>query len=180
MRFRLATALVLTLSCALAAAQTRVYESKDKTGPVFSDQPSPGARELTLPAANVMQGNAPAPQQAAPPQGLPVYRLLNILSPESKGTVHSNTGAFDVRVQAAPELRAGDRIRVRLDGNLIGRDFQSTAISLTDADWQAAASSSNIEHTLQVAIVDKDGKLLIESSPVSFYARRTTAGQGRR
>jgi len=180
MKLRLSIGLLLALCSALAAAQTKVYESKDKAGPVFSDQPSPSAKELTLPPPNVMPGNAPAPQQAAPQQALPVYRLLNILSPEGKGTVHSNTGAFDVRVQAAPELRAGDRILVKLDGTLIGRDFQSTAISLTDADWQAATNSSNIEHTLQVAIVDKDGKLLIESSPVSFYARRTTAGQGRR
>ena len=179
MKIHLSIGLLLALCAALAAAQTKVYESKDKSGPVFSDQPSPGAKELTLPPPNVMPGSAPQ-QQAAPQPALPAYRLLNILSPEDKGTVHSNTGDFDLRVQAAPELRAGDRIRVKLDGTLIGRDFQSTAISLTDADWQAAASSSSIEHTLQVAIVDGNGKLLIESPPVSFYARRTAAGQGRR
>ena len=180
MRSRLSIALMLSLSCAFAAAQTKVYESKDKSGPVFSDQPAPGARELTLPPPNVMPSTTPAPQQAAPQPALPVYRLLNILSPEDKGTVHSNTGAFDVRLQAAPELRAGDRIRVTLDGNLIGRDFRSTAISLTDTDWQAAASNASIEHTLQAAIVDANGKVLIESSPATFYARRTAAGQGRR
>ena len=180
MSIRLSICLLLTLCGTLAAAQTKVYESKDKSGPVFSDQPSPGAKELTLPPPNVMPGTTPAPQQAAPQPALPVYRLLNILSPEDKGTVHSNTGAFDVRLQASPELRAGDRIRVKLDGNPIGRDFRSTAISLTDADWQASASSASIEHTLQATIVDKDGKVLIESSAVTFYARRTTAGQGRR
>ena len=180
MRVRPAIGLLLALLGAAAAAQTKIYESKDSAGPVFSDQPSPGAKELTLPPPNVMPGNAPAAPPAAPQQALPAYRLLNILTPENKGTVHTNTGAFDLRVQTAPELRAGDRIRVRLDGNLVGRTFASTAIGLTEADWQAAASNASVEHTLQVAIVDRDGKLLIESAPVSFYAHRTTAAQRKR
>ena len=94
--------------------------------------------------------------------------------------MHTNTGAFDVRLQTSPELRAGDRIRVRLDGKQIGRDFRSTAIGLTEADWQAAANDASVEHTLQVTIVDGDGKVLIESAPISFYARRTTATQRKR
>jgi hypothetical protein len=133
-----------------------------------------------LPPPNVIPGTAPAAPPAVPQQTLSAYRLLNILSPENKGTVHTNTGAFDLRVQTAPELRAGDRIRVRLDGNLVGRTFASTAIGLTEADWQAAASNASVEHTLQVAVVDKDGRLLIESAPVVFYARRTTANRGNR
>jgi len=180
MKIRLAIGLLLGLCGALAAARTKVYESKDNAGPVFSDQPSPGAKEQTLPPPNVMPGNAPPAPRATPQPGLPAYRLLAILSPENQGTVHTNTGAFDVRVQTAPELRAGDRIRVKLDGNLIGRTFQSVAIGLTEADWQAAASNASVEHTLQVAIVDRDGKLLIESAPVSFYAHRTTAAQRKR
>lgn len=180
MKIRHAVGWALALCCAAAAAQTTIYESKDKAGPVFSDQPSPGARELALPPPNVMPGNAPAAQPVPPQPALPAYRLLNILSPENQGTVHSNTGAFDVRVQTSPELRPGDSIRVKLDGNLIGRSFRSTTIGLTDSDWQAAASSASVEHTLQAAVLDRDGKVLIESAPVSFYARRTTAGQGRR
>ena len=178
MTIRLSLGLLLALCAALAAAQTRVYESKDKAGPVFSDQPSPGAKELTLPPPNVVPGNAPLLQQAPQPN-LPVYRLLNILSPEDKGTVHTNTGAFEVRVQTAPDLRADDRIRIKLDGRAIGRSFRSTTISLTEADWQAVASNTSVEHTLQAAVLDKDGKLLIESAPVVFYAHRTTANRHR-
>ena len=179
MNSRLSIGLLLALCGALAAAQTTIYESKDKAGPVFSDQPSPGAKELTLPSPNVMPGTAPQ-QQAAPQPALPPYRLLNILSPEDKGTVHTNTGAFDIRVQTAPELRAGDRVRLRLDGKPIGRSFQTTTIGLTAEDWQAAANNASVEHTLQVTIVDGDGKVLIESAPISFYAHRTTATQRKR
>ena len=178
MKIRHSVGLALALCCVAATAQTTIYESKDKDGPVFSDQPSPGAKELTLPPPNLVPGTAPLPQQAPQP-ALPVYRLLNILSPEDKGTVHTNTGAFEVRVQTAPDLRPDDRIRVKLDGRAIGRSFRSTTISLTEADWQAAASNTSVEHTLQAAVLDKDGKLLIESAPVVFYAHRTTANRRR-
>ena len=57
MNSRLSIGLLLALCSALAAAQTTIYESQDKAGPVFSDQPSPGAKELSLPPPNVMPGN---------------------------------------------------------------------------------------------------------------------------
>ena len=52
--------------------------------------------------------------------------------------------------------------------------FSSVKFGVTEADWQRAASPDNVEHTLQLAIVDKTGAVLIESAPVKFYARRAT------
>jgi len=45
---------------------------------------------------------------------------------------------------------------------------------------ELAAAASNIadgEHTLQAAIVDKAGAVLIESEPVRFYVHRATVGE---
>ena len=175
-------AVLLAVGCTVAAAQGPVYESKDKAGPVFSDQPSPGARPIDLPPPNVIDTpRTPPPQPAPAAPAAPAYTSLVISGPENRGTIDSNTGEFDVRITTVPVLRtaAGDTIRVRLDGNLLPQSYRSPELRVTAADWQAAARD-NVEHTLQVSIVDRAGRTLIESAPVSFYAHRATVHRGRR
>ena len=178
MNTRLSAAILLASWSALCAAQTTIYESKDKAGPVFSDQPSftdqpTAAKPIVVPPPNLMQG-LPQSQQPAPVAPAPYYTNFAIAVPADGDTIHSNTGAFDMRVQASPALRAakGDRIRVKLDGNLLASSYRSGRISLTAADWQAAAE--NVEHTLQAAIIDSTGAVLIEAAPVKFFAHRAT------
>jgi hypothetical protein len=177
MTTRLSVALVLTLWCALAAGQGQVYESQDKAGPVFSDRPTPGAKPIEVSPPNVIQ-TTPVPRQAAPAASAPYYTALAVSSPGNGATVHTNTGAFDVRIQAAPALRTGDRIRVTLDGTRLQRGFGSTSIRVTESDWQAAAGAGKEMHTLQTAIVDQSGAVVIQSPAVSFYVRRATVQEG--
>lgn len=167
-------AVVLASWCALAAGQSKVYESQDKAGPVYSDQPTPGARELVLPPPNVISAEPPAPQPpAAAGEAAPLYRSLAVSSPADGDTLHSNTGAFELGVQVVPALREGDRIRVKLDGILLPERYTSTRIQVTEADWQTAARD-DVEHTLQLAVVDEAGAVLIESGVTSFYLHRAT------
>ena len=102
---RVLTAMLLLTGSALAAAQG-IYESRDKAGPVFSDQPSPGAKAIDLPPPNVIQTDPVRPSQPAPAATAPYYTAFAITSPENEGTVHSNTGAFDVGVRLEPALRS--------------------------------------------------------------------------
>lgn len=170
----LATCAVLGFS-AQCWAQT-VYESKDKSGAtVFSDRPTPGAKPMDLAPPNVVQTpalpkRAPGPAAAAAP-----YTSVAISSLESEGTVHTNTGEFQISVRSVPVLRAaaGDRIRVTLDGNVLARKYSSGAVTIRADDWQGTAAES-AQHTLQVAIVDPNGTTLIESKPITFYAHRAT------
>ena len=185
MRTRLSIALVLGTWCAIAMAQSTVYESKDKAGPVFSGQPSytdqpTAAKPVVVPPMNLMQGVAPAPPASA--TAAAPYTALAISLPANGGTLHSNTGAFDVRVKASPALRTakGDRIKIKLDGNMLAPNYKSAKLGVTAADWQAAAKSDNVEHTLQAAIIDSTGAVLVESAPVSFYAHRATVRSGKR
>jgi hypothetical protein len=172
----LLVAILLGIVPALAAAQGPVYESKDKAGPVFSDQPSPGAKPVELGPPNVIQTTPPKQQPAPAAAPSPYYTALAIASPENGGTIHSNTGAFDVSVQLQPALRTarGDRIVARLDGRALARRFSSAKFGVTEADWQKSASTDNVEHTLQVVILDKTGAVLIESAPIKFFAHRAT------
>jgi hypothetical protein len=175
---RLFIAALLSTSCSLAAAQGTVYESKDKAGPVFSGQPSytdqpSAAKPIVVPPPNLSQGIAPAQQPAAPAQP---YTTITIATPANGDTIHTNTGAFAVRVKMSPALRTtrGDRIKVKLDGNLLAPTYKSAKPGVTAADWQAAAKSDNVEHTLQAAVIDRSGAVLAESAPVSFYVHRAT------
>lgn len=174
-RFVAATLIVLA---GAATAQT-VYESKDKSGPVFSDQPSPGASAVKLQAPNViaMPAAPAAPQSAAPAFA---YRSLVVTAPEARGTIHSNTGAFDVRAQLAPALRTNDRIVVSLDGELLKTQFRSANLRISERDWNASASSADSLHTIELAVVDANGNVLASSAPVSFYVQRATVEKERR
>lgn len=171
---------VLSTAGIAASAQT-VYRSTDKAGaPSFSDTPSPGASAVELAAPNVVSTPAIAPQPpAAQAQPLAHYRTLRITQPAQQGMVHTNTGAFDVVAQLQPPLRPGDRVRVSLDGNVLSTAFRSTRLHLSETDWDRAATSDNGEHTLQMAIVDAQDNLLIESEPVRFYARHAAVGGAR-
>ena len=164
----------------LAAAQAPVYESKDKSGPVFSDQPSPGAKPLDLPAPNVITLPKPAssPPAPAPAASAASYSKLAILSPANQGTIHTNTGAFSLQLQVRPALRVkgGDAIVVGLDGSRLAQRYTAATIAIKESDWAHAAAAGVAEHSLQVAIVDRSGAVLIESAPVQFFVQRATVG----
>ena len=158
----------------VALAQAQVYESKEKSGvPVFSDQPSSGSREITLPKPNV--SDAPMPSvQTPPPPSMPAYSQMTIVSPGPDGTVHSNTGAFTVTVSVTPALNSsgGDRFMVKLDGTTLPGRYSDPNISLTTEDVAGAAVTDNIQHQLEVVVVDTGGSTLIAATPVKFYLRR--------
>ena len=170
----IAAALLAALGGGVSLAQTTVYESKDKAGPVFSDKPSPGAAAVDLPPPNVVAGPKPAPAAPPPPVVAPPYRSLVIASPVNEGTVHSNTGEIDLSARLNPALRPNDRLRIKLDGQLLPSSFRSTRLRIAAAEWQADANASSAEHTVQLAVWNERGTVLIESAPVRFYVHRAS------
>ena len=164
----------------MASLAQTVYESKDKAGPVFSDKPSAGAVPVEVQPPNVVSPPAVKPAPPPAPSAAPAYRRLVITRPAEQDMVHSNTGEFGISANLSPPLRPNDRVRVLLDGNLVPTVFRSTNLRLSLADWQSAALGSNGEHTLQLAVVDADGKPWIESEPVRFYLRGAAVGGTRR
>lgn len=173
----LAFAFAVTAAAA-AGAQSPVYRTDSPSGPVYSDQPAPGAQPVEVkPNVIEMAPAAPPPAVAAPATpAAPGYQSVAVASPANGDTIHTNTGAFTLQVQLSPELRAaeGDRIRVRLDGKMLPGSYSSTAIDITEEDWQGAANPEDVAHTLQVTVVDGSGKTIVESAVSSFFAHRAT------
>ncbi len=172
------TVAVLSLWSTALAAQ--IYESQDKSGAtVFSDRPSEGAKSVDLPPPNVI--NTPQPAQPQSPSApAPIsYKQLAILAPVQEGTVHTNTGAFDIQVSVDPALRPGDAFMVTLDGNALPGRHTSASFGLTEQDY-ASAAADNRQHSLAVAVVDSNGNVVISSDAVSFYVNRATVERRRR
>lgn len=168
-----------SITLAGAALAQTVYESKDRSGPVFTDKPSAGASVVQLqpPNAIAMPAARPAPQASAPAFA---YLNLIVVALEAQGTVHTNTSAFDLRARWSPALRASDRIVISLDGNLLKMRFRGTNLRIGAADWTAAADSRDNQHTIEQVVVDTGGTVLIASPPVAFYVRHATIARERR
>ncbi len=160
--------LLICLLPAVALAQI-MYESKDKEGPVFSDTPSPGAQPVDLPPANVI--DTPTLAQEQPQSAAPGYTAFTIFSPQDQGTLHTNTGEFQVILSLTPALISGNAISVSLDGKQLPTLRYSLQFNITSDEWQSAATD-NVLHQLQVAVVDDSGNPLISANPVQFYVHR--------
>ena len=121
MKLRLATvcALFLGFLCAEVPAQS-VYVTRGENGPVFSDKPQAGAKELTLKPLTVIpapQGNVPANKAGSPsggpdarqaerkpPEAVTPYRSLTVVEPADGGSVAGDTSLLEVRLAVDPPL----------------------------------------------------------------------------
>lgn len=184
---------------AMAQAQT-IYETRGPNGPVYSNQPSPGAKVLVLPPLNVMEAPpAPAMPSAAPapaarggtgaagesapgaaPAAVP-YRDFAIVAPEQDGSVVANAGLFDVRLGVDPALQvgAGHAFAVSIDGRVVAQRFTASEFTIPPEFWGDTLPPPNQRHQLDAAIVDRDGRVLMQAAPVLFVLRHASALQRR-
>jgi len=174
MKTSITLAIALLLFPLLAAAQKPIYQSTDKAGPVFSDTPTPGATQVDLQPINVIQTPKVAPSSQLPQAPAAAYGQLLITSPANGDTFWVNSGNLQVQVYLQPPLNStmGDTLRLRVNGNPLPRSFTSNTISVTQGDFNLAADADNIQQTVQVAVVDTTGKVLIESPSISLFLRR--------
>lgn len=96
------------------------------------------------------------------------YTSLVITQPAAEETIHDNTGTLAVELALSPALQIeqGHRIKLLLDGTAMPVTG-TTSLTLTEIDRGA--------HTLQAAVEDQSGAVLIVSEPVSFYMWRASA-----
>ncbi len=152
----------------LTSVSAEVYRSVDEDGNiVYTDKPSPDADKIkvdkvqTVPAGDSNFEYTP-PEDSADDAA---YTKLEIANPENDHVFTGNTGNVTVSVVIEPALKnkRGDRLILTMDGKKAG-DSTSTSFTLTNLDRGT--------HTIEVYVVNKGGKSLKESAPVSFTMKR--------
>ena len=94
------------------------------------------------------------------------YGSVQIQSPADDATVRANDGTVVVQVALEPPLNLdlGHRLRVRLDGNDQPELSEGSTITLQNLPRGT--------HTLQVLVVERNGKLLLASPVSRFHLHR--------
>ena len=171
-----------------------VYVKQGPNGPVFSDLPAPGAKEVTLKPINVMPA-PPADTKAADdaneagpkvvtleakPASAPAsdYDRFQIVSPENDGSTVANTAVFEVRLAVNPPLRLADQhaFVISLNGRPVNQRFTATEFMVPPEFWEELPPP-NQEMRLDASIIDGKGQILKRADPVRFYLRYTTVYQ---
>jgi hypothetical protein len=163
---------LVVLTLPLPGLATRVYQSKAADGStVFSDQPSPTAREIDidLPAAGEPPAKAvPKPAAvAAPPTeaGKTVAYTTLLITEPANDTVHwFAQGPVKVQAQIIPPLAEGHVLVPLLDGVAQGDGVHASGFGLTGLDPGT--------YELAVVIRDAQGKDLKQSPTVRFHFKR--------
>lgn len=178
---RLIFALLATLAV-VAVVRFTIFDSKDQADPVVSGPAASDAKVVDLPLPDGVVMPRPAPPMPAASGALAArYISLTLVSPVNGGMLHSNDGAFELRVRLSPELKLplGDHLRVWLDGKELPGSFRETTIRIADADWQLAASPADGKHTLRVTVQGSTGSSLIESPVTTFHVNGASVPRAR-
>lgn len=160
--------LLALLGAANASAQ--VYKWVDPQGDVhYSDQrPDTSAAEpVQLPGLSTIEGRPvppPAPEPEPQPQAFTGYDRVRIVEPAPDSAVRGNDQRVEVTVALEPQLQEGHAVLVLLDGTPAGEPYPGTRLELTGV--------YRGKHSLQARVLDANGQVLAESSPISFTLRQ--------
>jgi hypothetical protein len=165
--------LLLTLCLVLASSAVqahKIYKVIRPDGTVeFTDVPPPDepAQQIEVPPLNTIEPLAPsATEKAAAPKGY--YDRLTIDKPESGQTVRDNQGNVEVVLTLDPQINSdeGHKIQILYDGQEHGDPSSSLEQTL-----EGVARGG---HTVGAQVIDKQGRVLIRSQPVSFQMMRAS------
>lgn len=169
--------LVLIACLALGAAATaQVYRVVDEDGRVtYTDRPpTEGAEPVEVRVPNTSppppSGVFPEPRQepASEPE---VSYLVSVTSPPDETIIPRGPGNFSVSASVSPRLQQGHQLQLLLDGEPRQEPKTSGLWDLTNV--------FRGEHQLTVAVVNKDGKQLGISEPVTVYVFRPSSNFNR-
>lgn len=166
--------LFITFNCVAA-----VFQTVDEEGNVtFSDR-SDGAsheKKLAQPPVLKIKKNPAGEKSKEPVKGLgkikveekkpKPYKQFSIVSPKHDKAIRNNIGNVELILKVSPDLQTkfGHKFKVTLDGKIQNTTWTSASILLNNIDRGT--------HTIRASIVDKQGKVLKQSSSISFHLHR--------
>jgi hypothetical protein len=166
--------IVVALASAAAWGSADVYRWTDANGQShYSDRPQPGAERITItvtpPASGSPEGNTPAASGQEPDDepAAPVdrYQSLTITSPAQEQVLWNIEGQLDVAAAVQPPLQPGHALQFTLDGRTEVAEPGSTRVQFQEV--------FRGEHSLQVEVVDAQGRPLVASPTTRFFVRQT-------
>lgn len=169
---------------AAAAGVTTYYRWVDANGVThYSDRPRPGAERIDLSPAQTYQAsprNMSAGTSAQPAatgaatrgdQTARSYARCEIGTPlDDVALVNVNSVSASVRLE--PQLRAGDRVTMVLDGKAVQEPGSSTSFTLEPIHRGT--------HSLLARVEDAEGRLLCETPTIRFHVRQPSLLQPNR
>lgn len=186
---------ILAVSLQIASSHAQgVYVTHGENGPVFSDKPQSGAKEITLQPLNVMAAPTTSPsspsragagvdgsatasgradeQRAAARSS---YLSFTIVAPENESSVIINTGMFDVRLASNPPLQIGEghAFMVSINGRPVGQRYTANEFIIPPEFWGGNIPMNQFAQ-LDASLVDGSGRVLIRAASVRFFMRYTT------
>ena len=167
--------LLLVALCAVGNASAAVvWKWIDKNGVVhYSDQPVPGAVQVTLNAQTYGASDAtPASaagdvQQSPNEPKTPTYESVTISGPRNEETISGTGGVVNISVLVDPYLQSGHSLAIYLDGRLVSAPG-STATSTQVSDVPRGA------HTIVARVLDADNQIIKQSDTITFFVYQTS------
>jgi len=154
------------ITVSMVYAET-VYKTVDAEGnTIFSDVPSEGAEEIVIQELQTTNFPKVKPFKYRPPEEKEIkfqYTTLRITTPEHDSTIQNQVGNVNISIDVKPTLTKADELVLFMDGKQI----------LTGKTPQfALANIDRGTHSINVAVMDKENKILKRSEVVVFHVRR--------
>lgn len=159
--------LLLIGVAAMVSAQEKGYKIVRPDGTVeFSDQPAPGAKEITLPKVQGYEAPPPPPLTPRTPPTVPQaadYTRVALLAPVNDETYFDGEEALHVNVEVLPALHPEHHLVILLDGQVVA-EGRNTRFNLHGIERGT--------HTLLAQVRDAQGKPVQSTAPVTFHWRQ--------
>jgi len=156
----------LGLASASVIAAT-VYKWVDEQGVIhYSDQPDPRAQKVEVESAQTFTSTPvpDAPSPSAPADAGPRYALCELYRPEND-EVFLNTDTVTTKLRLQPQLQAGDRVAIALDGK------RQTNVPESGSDF-VLTNVTRGTHTVMAVIEDSQGKAVCTTGSITFHVRQ--------
>lgn len=151
-----------------AAADTEIYKKELPDGSViYTDQPDPDAERVEPSEPQVIPSFRPAPQPQTRPETETAfhYQRLEITMPSEEQSIWSDPGVLEVGISLEPALRSNHTLRILMDDEVVTETSSPASRFILNNVFRGT-------HILKAVVATDGGKLLIESSPVTFYMKQ--------
>ena len=164
----IATSLLLSLGLS-SLATAEIYKTVDKNGRItYTDVPPANteAKPLELKTINSLPSPAVIPNTSPSTSGVSDDTNeydVQITAPENGRTLMADERSVMISISLNQNLNDGDLFAYKIDGDTL-TTTQETTYTLTDPPRG--------EHSLTVDVIDREGKTLAQSNPITLLVMR--------